>query len=139
VCLAQRGPPRIAELERYNFLTKNHDEFVYGTEKNAKMIVTAADGTVLRRDGEDSLMFRTDHKVVYEKTTNAMDATPDAKDLGDIVAGGGTHHPLPKGGRGAYSDCDDDIDRATLIGYLQTSPQYFIGKYVYSVYDGKVR
>jgi hypothetical protein len=31
----------------------------YGTEKNAKMIVTAADGTVLRPDGEDSLMFRT--------------------------------------------------------------------------------
>jgi hypothetical protein len=33
----------------------------YGTEKNAKMIVTTADGTVLRPDGEDSLMFRTDH------------------------------------------------------------------------------
>jgi hypothetical protein len=71
----------------------------YGTEKNAKMIVTAADGTVLRPDGEDSLMFWNDHKVVYEKTTDATDATPDAKDLGGIVAGGGTHHPLPKGGR----------------------------------------
>ena len=88
----------------------------YGTEKNAKMIVTAADGTVLRPDGEDSLMFRTDHKVVYEKTTDATDATPDAKDLGDIVAGDDTHHPLPKGGS---SDCDDDVDRATLIRYLQ--------------------
>ena len=107
----------------------------YGTEKNAKMIVTAADGTVLRPDGEDSLMFRTDHKVVYEKTTDATDATPGAKDLGDIVAGDDTHHPLPKG-RHVYSDCDDDVDRATLIRYLQTSPQYFIGKYVYSVYDG---
>ena len=31
---------------------------------------------------------------------------------------------------------DDDIDRATLIRYLQTSPQYFIEKYVYSIYDG---
>jgi hypothetical protein len=35
-----------------------------------------------------------------------------------------------------YSDCDDDVDRATPIRYLQTSPQYFIGKYVYFVYDG---
>jgi len=107
----------------------------YGTEKNAKMIVTAADGTVLRPDGEDSLMFRTDHKVVYEKTTDATDATPDAKDLGDIVAGGDTHHPLSKGAGDVYSN--DDVDRATLIRYLQTSPQYFIGKYVYSVYDGQ--
>jgi hypothetical protein len=23
-----------------------------------------------------------------------------------------------------HSDCDDDVDRATLIRYLQTSPQY---------------
>ena len=106
----------------------------YGTEKNAKMIATKADGTMLRPDGEDSLMFRIDHKVVYEKTTYATDATPDAKDLGVIVACGDTHHPLSKGGRDVYSD--DDVDRATLIRYLQTSPQYFIGKYVYSVYDG---
>jgi hypothetical protein len=49
----------------------------YGTEKYAKMIVTAAAGTVLRPDGEDSLMFRTDHKVVYEKTTDATNATLD--------------------------------------------------------------
>ena len=55
-------------------------------------------------------MFRTDHKVVYEKTTDATDATPDAKDLGDIVACGDTHHPLSKGGRDVYSD--DDVDRA---------------------------
>ena len=44
------------------------------------MIVTAADGTVLRPDGDDNLMFRTGHKIVYEKATNATVATPDAKD-----------------------------------------------------------
>jgi hypothetical protein len=32
---------------------------------------------------------------------------------------------------------DDDVDRATLIKYLQTSPPYSIGKYVNSVYDGE--
>ena len=32
---------------------------------------------------------------------------------------------------------NDDVDRATLIKYSQTSPQYFIAKYVYSVYDGE--
>ena len=32
---------------------------------------------------------------------------------------------------------DDDVDRATLIKYLQTSPPYSIGKYVNSIYDGE--